>query len=217
MGQGRRRAGQLRLPLVHVLAVAHDADDHLYVGDAGVGRIRRIDKTTGIIDTVAGCGLLGYSGDGQLARQAKIGSPTAIRFDGAGNLYFTDSTYHVVRKVDRRGRITTVAGCGKGGFSPDGTHALEARIHTPFGLALARDGTIYFSDSYNHRVRRIARDSLLETVAGCDLPGDLGDRGAATSASINEPHGLCLYGEEILLISDRNNNRIKAVRLDKNP
>ena len=200
--------------LVHVLAVAHDADDHLYVGDAGVGRIRRIDKTTGIIDTVVGCGLPGYTGDGGPARQAKIGSPTAIRFDGAGNLYFTDSTYHVVRKVDTRGRITTVAGCGKEGFSADGTHALEARIHTPFGLALAPDGTVYFSDSYNHRVRRIARNSVLETVAGCDQPGDRGDGGVALSASLNEPHGLCLYGEEILLISDRNNNRIKAVRLD---
>ena len=199
--------------LVHVLSVAHDAHDNIYIGDAGVGRIRRIDQESGTIDTVAGCGLPGYTGDGGPAREARIGGPTAIRFDGKGNLYFTDEAYHVVRKVDPDGRISTVVGCGEAGFSPDGTPALQARIHTPFGLAVTGDATIYFADSYNHRVRTIAPDGTLQTVAGCDVPGDRGDGGAASAASLNEPHGLCLYGGNVLLISDRNNNRIKVTKL----
>lgn len=200
--------------IVHVISVVHDADDNIYLGDAGVGRIRRIDRQTGTIDTVAGCGIPGYMGDGGPARKAKIGRPTTIRFDSAGNLYFTDEAYHVVRKVDVSGQISTVVGCGEAGFSPDGTPATKARIHTPFGLTLATDGTLYFSDSYNHRVRRVTRSGTIETVAGCDVPGDAGDGGAARTASLNEPHGLCLVDDKILLISDRNNNRIKAVKLE---
>ncbi|MCH2203466.1 MAG: SMP-30/gluconolactonase/LRE family protein [Fuerstiella sp.] len=201
--------------LVHVLCVAHDSHDNIYIGDAGVGRIRRIDRESGTINTIAGCGLPGYTGDHGPATEARIGRPTAIRFDGDGNLYFTDEAYHVVRKVDREGRIRTVIGCGEAGFSHDGTPAAKARLHSPFGLAVTSDATIYVSDSYNHRVRTMAPDNTLRTVAGCDVPGDRGDGAAALSASLNEPHGLCLFGDNVLLISDRNNNRIKVMKLGR--
>ena len=115
--------------------------------------------------------------------------------------------------MDRSGRIETIAGTGQPGFSPDGTSARAAQIHTPFGLIVAADGRVYFADSYNHRVRRITVSGQLETVAGCASAGDAGISGPA-AAALNEPHGLCLYGDQILLISDRNNNRIKAVRVD---
>lgn len=199
--------------LVFVISVAHDADDNIYLGDAGVGRIRQIDRKSGIINTIAGCGILGYSGDGGPARQAKIGAPSAICFDAAGNLYFTDSQYHVVRRIDRQGIITTIAGKGEEGFSPDGTPALNASIHTPFGMAVSHKGTVYFSDSYNHIVRFINCNGLLETLAGVGIGGDAGDGGPARSSLLNEPHGLVLYDEEILFISDHYNNRIKAVKL----
>ena len=194
-------------------AVAHDSEDNVYVGDGEVGRIRRIDRSSGIIDSVAGCGLPGYSGDGGPARRARIGSPSAIRFDTAGNLYFTDSTCHVIRRVDREGRISTVAGRGEAGFSPDGTPALQARLHAPGGLAIGRDGTLYFSDRHNHRVRRITPNGLLQTVAGSGEGGDSGDGGPATASRLNEPLGLCLGGDDLLFISDHYNNRIRAVRL----
>ena len=199
--------------LVAPTAVAHDSEDNIHVGDGGVGRIRRIDRSTGIIDSLAGCGLPGYSGDGGPARRARIGSPSAIRFDTAGNLYFTDSTCHVIRRVDREGRISTVAGSGEAGYSPDGTPALKARLHAPWGLAIAQNGTLYFSDRHNHRVRRITRNGLLETVAGCGEGGDSGDGGPAPAARLNEPCGLCLWGDDLLFISDHFNNRIRAVRL----
>lgn len=193
-----------------VRAVALGPDGAVHVSDSG--RIRRIDPTTGRIKTVVGAGIAGYSGDNGPAQQARIGSVAAMAFDAAGHLFFADASCHVVRKVDGQGIITTVAGCGVAGFSPDGTPALVARLHKPQGLAVSHDGTVYVSDTRNNRVRRITADRTLETVAGSDTPGDTAD-GPAIAARLNEPHGLCFYGPNILLISDHNNNRIKAVKL----
>jgi sugar lactone lactonase YvrE len=188
--------------VVHVEAVAHGPGDDLYLGDA-VGRIRRIDPGTGIITTVAGCGISGYSGDGGPATAARIGAPTAIRFDRAGNLYFADRAHHVVRRVDAQsGQITTVAGLGRPGFSPDGTPAHMALLDTPWGLEVGADGAIYVADSRNNRVRRLRPGGALETVAG-------GEGGPG----LNEPHGLRLYSESVLLVSDHFANRVLALRL----
>lgn len=184
----------------------------VYIGD-GVGRIRKIDGATGKIKTVVGVGLNGYSGDDGLATKAKIGNPTAIRFDSEGNLYFSDSDYHVVRKVNKNGIISTVAGTGKSGFSPDGILAIEACLGRPYGLAIGVDNRVYVSDTLNNRVRRIGFSGVLETVAGSEVPGYSGDGGLAVSASLNQPHGLALYGDDILLISDHFNHRIRAVKL----
>ncbi|MEM7131049.1 MAG: hypothetical protein AAF702_32305 [Chloroflexota bacterium] len=197
---------------MQIEAVAVGPNGDVYVGD-GAGRIRRIDAQTGLISTVVGVGLPGYSGDGGLATQAKIGTPTAIDFDSAGNLYFADKIYHVVRRVSTGGIITTIAGYGEAGFSPDGTSATRARINLPYGLAVGPDDAVYFSDSVNNRVRRITASGELETVAGCDYAGDAGEGGAAKDARLNEPHGLCFY-DDLLLISDHYNNRIKAVRIE---
>jgi sugar lactone lactonase YvrE len=215
-GEGRWDKGDggpaLSASFSHIEALAVAANDDIYVGD-GVGRIRKIDATSGVITTVAGSGFSGYTGDGGPAQQARIGAPTAIRFDQAGNLYFTDRAYHVVRKVASDGIITTIVGSGVAGFSPDGVMARAAQINQPYGLALARDGTIYFADSRNNRVRRVTPDGRLETVAGCATAGDAGEGGVATAAQLNEPHGLCFTRQGLLLISDHYNNRIKVVRL----
>ena len=202
----------LATSLFHVQAVTHAVSGDVYVGDA-IGRIRRIDAETGFTSTVAGVGIQGYTGDGGLAVEARIGSPTAIALDHEGSLYFTDSAYHVVRKVDNRGTITTLAGTGQHGCSPDGTPATEARLDQPRGVAVNEDGTVYISDSRNNRVSRIGDDGRLTRVAGSGEGGDSGVRGPAADARLNEPHGLCLYGEDILLISDHSNNRVRAVRL----
>ena len=196
---------------MQIEAVAVGPNDDLYVGD-GAGRIRRIDAQTGLISTVAGVGLPGYSGDGGLATLARIGTPTAIEIDRAGSLYFTDKVYHVVRRVSTDGTITTIVGDGEAGFSPDGTRATSARINSPYGLAVGPDDTVYFSDSANNRVRRITANNELETIAGCENAGDFGEGGQPTQARLNEPHGLCFYGV-ILLISDHYNNRVKAIRV----
>ena len=200
--------------LVHVLSVTHGPNDDIYIGDAGCGRIRKIDAETGIITTVAGIGLQGYSGDGSSATRAKIGSPTVIRCDASGNLYFTDDMYHVIRRVDGyTGIITTIAGTGTKGFTPDGSIASESTISSPRGLALDTKGQLYFSDTGNNRVRRITENNQLETVIGSGKYGDETEPVSARKASLNEPHGLCFYGNNVLLVSDHFNNRLKVLRI----
>lgn len=198
--------------LVNVRSVQHDRNDNIFIGD-GIGRIRKIDSLTGIINTVAGIGLVGYTGDGDEATTARIGTPSAIRFDNLGNLYFSDSAYHVVRKIDEKGVISTIAGTGEPGFSMDGTLATEARLDSPFGLAIGLSGEVYISDSKNNRIRVVGTDGVLDTVAGSGQPGDTSFPNDANKSNFNEPHGLCIYGSDILLVSDYHNNRIKAIRL----
>jgi sugar lactone lactonase YvrE len=184
----------------------------LYVGDAS-GRIRVIDNSQRI-RTVAGIGRQGWSGDAGPASDARLGTPSSICFDRAGNLYFADLTQHVIRKVSTDGIITTLAGNGSRGFSPDGTPAREASLHRPFGVVVSNSGTVYFTDARNNRIRLIAPDGSLRTIAGSDDGGDSGDGGPAPLARLNEPHDLCLYGDNILLFSDHYNNRIRAVKLE---
>ena len=198
--------------LVTAQSVAIGPDGDLYVGDSA-GRIRVVEHGSGTIRTFAGNGQHGYTGDGGPASRARIGAPAAIRFDGAGNLYFADLTQHVVRKVDPDGTITTVVGTGLPGFSPDGTPAIAARLFKPMGLEVTPAGVVYFSDSRNNRVRTLTAEGRLQTVAGSDVPGYGGDGADATDASLNEPHGLAFYGPDVLLVSDHYNNRIRAIKL----
>ena len=199
--------------LVHPLSVAHAPNQDIFIGD-GVGRIRRIDARTGIITTVAGIGLAGFTGDGGPAIRARIGSPTALGLDRHGHLFFSDGDFHVIRRIDAEsGIITTVVGTGLRGFTPDGVRATDAQIASPWGVAVDSESRVYFSDSLNNRVRRVGLGGLIETVAGGANAGDLGDGHQAVAARLNEPHGLCFYGKDILLISDRLNNKIKAVRV----
>ncbi len=205
----------LHANLIAPCAVEHHPDGDLYIADASAHRIRKVDAQTGIIDTVVGNGLAGHAGDGGPADRARVGSPMSLRFDGAGNLFFCDAAHHIVRRMDARsGIVKTVLGCGEAGHSPDGTPAREARLGAPHGLEVTPDGqTIYVSDTSNFQVRAVGPDGLLRTVAGSDDGGDAGDGGAATRARLNYPYGLRLYGDDVLLISDHWNNKIRAVKL----
>ena len=112
---------------VGIMAVTHGLEDDIYLGDS-VGRIRRIAADSGLVSTVAGTGRSGYSGDGGPATAARVGSPAALCFDAAGNLFFADAAYHVIRCLRPDGQIETVAGTGRAGASPDGALARRAAI-----------------------------------------------------------------------------------------
>ena len=201
--------------LVYPAGVEHGPNGNLYIADASAHRIRKVDAITGIITTVAGNGLDGCTGNGGPATQARIGRPMSIRFDAAGHLYFPDIGYNVVRRVDAEtGIITTVIGSGDSGYCGDGTPALEAGLGTPHGVEVSADGsTLYVSDTEHFQVRAVGPDGFLRTVAGSDDGGDSGDGGPATRATLNYPYSLRLYGEDVLLISDHWNNKLRAVKL----
>ena len=110
----------------------------------------------GMIQTVVGTGEDGYSGDGGLATQARIGEAYGCAFDTKGNLYISDGRNHTIRRIDKgTGIITTVAGNGGTGGAGDGGPATAAQLNRPHGVAVASDGSIYIGDTLNHRIRRV--------------------------------------------------------------
>jgi sugar lactone lactonase YvrE len=133
------------------LGVAADALGNVYLGDPSNFRIRKVDAA-GIITTVAGTGVSGYSGDGGPAATATISSLNGLAVDSAGDVYFADTVNNAVRKINSAGVITTVAGTGKTGFSGDCGPAASAELNTPSAVAV-HDGILYIVDSNNNRVR----------------------------------------------------------------
>jgi RHS repeat-associated protein len=135
--------------------IAIGPDGSLYVADQLNNRVRRV-APSGQITTVAGTGVAGFLGDGGQATAARLNRPQGLEVGRDGSLYIADSNNNRVRRVAPSGVITTAAGTGTAGTSPEGGAATESRLRMPRGVALGPDGGLYVADFGNHRVRRIA-------------------------------------------------------------
>ena len=169
-----------------------------------------------IITTVAGTGEAGYSGDGGPAAKAVLNNPFDVAFDSAGNLVFSDTYNHCIRRIGARsGVIETVAGCGVAGDSGDGGPGPEARFNQPYGVIVGPDGAIYTADRLNAVVRKIdGRTGVVVTFAGNGAKGFSGDGGPASRAGMVEPNGLAFSRDgRRLYIADVADNRVRAVDL----
>lgn len=191
-----------------------DASGNLYVTDQSGQKIRMINPS-GIISTFAGTGLnagphsLGaYSGDGGPATAAELNNPTAITVDSSGNIYFSDQYNQRIRKVDKNGIITTIAGNGNAGYSGDGGPATAAMLNYPGGLIVDQNGDLYFADPNNNRVRKISNGTIT-TVAGNGQAG-FAD-GPASQAEFSDPFGVAMDAAGNLYIADIANNRIRKI------
>ncbi len=150
-------------------------------------------------------------GDGQKATQVTLTLVDGVAVDGEGNIYLSHRSKNRIRKIDRDGIITTVAGNGTAGFSGDQGPALKAALNFPAGLCLDQQGNLFVADRNNHRVRRIAPSGIITTVAGTGKPDWGGDGGSAVQANLNFPSDLVCGRDDNLYISDRSNNRIRKV------
>ena len=197
----------------HPMRVTGDRAGSLFVTDAHHARIRRIDTSTGIIDTVAGCGTEGYSGDGGPAVHARIASPHGSALDRHENIYIADLKNDRIRRVDAStGIITTVAGNGEHGYSGDGGPATEAMLASPIAVFATADGDLYIADHRNSRVRKVnAATGIITTVVGTGAQDFHGDGGPATHAAISLPRDVALDPDGSLYIADGANNRIRKV------
>jgi hypothetical protein len=157
----------------------------------------------GTIYTVAGTGAAGFSGDGGSARSAALNTPAGLLVDGGGNLYVSDTGNHRIRKVSPAGVITTIAGTGSGGFSGDGGPATSAQLFSPQGLALDGRGNLYVADTGNNRVRRIAPDGTISTVAGNGVQDQSEEDTPATEAALNAPAAVAVDGAGNLYVAER--------------
>jgi sugar lactone lactonase YvrE len=177
--------------------IALDRHGNLLITDGA--RIRQITPG-GIITTVAGKGTYGYSGDGGPATKATLNGPIGVFADPAGHIYIADSSNYVVREVDTKGIIHTVAGNGVAGFSGDGGPAIQASLSYPFSVVADGKGNFYIADINNARVRIVNSAGTINTYAGNGMYGNTGSGGQATSATIGGPSGL-LIGEGKLYIT----------------
>lgn len=212
--QGRGRGSEARsVSFGKPEGLAVDLQGRLHIADAVRHTVYRIEHDGGMT-RVAGTGSSGSSGDGGPAQEAMLNRPAEIRFDGEGNLYIADVFNHRVRKVDPNGHITTVAGTGEAGFSEDGELANEARLDTPWGIAIDREGRLLIADGENHRIRRVAHGGTLETVAGDGRQGYSGDGGLATAASFDVPQALFVAADGRIFIGDEHNHAVRVVDTD---
>jgi DNA-binding beta-propeller fold protein YncE len=167
-----------------------------------------------IITTAVGTGERGYRGDGGPAAEALLNGPFDVGFDAGGNLYFSDTFNHCIRRVDARTAvITTCAGCGEAGYSGDGGPAIRARFNEPYGIAVDIAGNIYIADRHNHCVRRFDRAlGIVMAFAGNGSSGFGGDGEAASCAAMVEPNGLAFDpAQRRLFIADVADNRVRVV------
>lgn len=198
---GLAGVAQFRLPWRSTV----DAQGNIYVADRDNHRIRKI-ATDGKVSTYAGIGTAGFE-DGDVAT-AKFNQPIDVVADLAGNLYVADNNNHRIRKISTDGKVTTVAGDGTGAFA-DGTGS-GARFKNPSGIALDGAGNIWVADRLNHRIRKIAPDGVVTSVAGSGTSGFTD--GAAASARFAEPYGIIVAHSGDILVADLGNTKIRRVK-----
>lgn len=190
--------------------VVTDVTGNLYIVEWHNNTVRKVN-TSGIISTIAGTGIAGFSGDGGPATAAGLNTPVGVFVDGAGNVYIGDYSNHRIRKVNTSGIITTIAGNGTAGYSGDGGPATAAQLRTPMGIYVDASGKVYFADSYYSIIRCIDLSGTITTIAGTGTNGYNGDGIQATAARLYNPYGVIMDASGDLYIADQNNHRVRKI------
>jgi hypothetical protein len=182
----------------------------MYITDHDNERVRKIN-TAGIITTIAGNGVAGYSGDGGPAIAAEMKLPCLIAMNNAGNLFFADDDNDVIRMINTSGIITTAAGNHAMGYSGDGGPATQAELDGPEGVTFDKNGNFFIADDENQVVREVNTSGIISTVAGIHWRGYSGDGGPATSAELNQPCNVTFDATGNMYIADQGNSVIRMV------
>ncbi len=190
--------------------LAVDNAGNIYIPDQTYQLVRKVN-TSGIINTVAGNGTTGSTGDGGPATNASINCANDVSVDATGNLYISDWYSNKIRFVNTSGIITTYAGNGTAGFSGDGGAATAAMFTGPMGVDFDASRSVVICDVDNHRVRHVDAAGIITTIAGTGTAGYSGDGGQATAAKLSRPVKVAFDATGNMYISDRNNNRIRKV------
>ena len=188
-----------------------DTLDNFYIADRLNERIRKVDNATGIISTICGTGVAGYSGDGGPASAAQIYSPCALAVDVLGNIYFSDGTNRRIRMINAAGIITTIAGNGITGYSGDGGPATAASLYSCRAMCRDAFGNIYIGDDYSRTVRKVNTLGIISTVVGTGTVGYSGDGGPASAAQLLSVAGITTDRSGNLYIAD--GSRIRKVTM----
>ncbi|MGH7789581.1 MAG: hypothetical protein ACRERC_22105 [Candidatus Binatia bacterium] len=199
-----------------LVAVGSAASPNLYIADYKNHRVRRVDGKSGLIETIAGNGTPGFSGDGGQGQNASLKFPLDVAVDSAGNAYIADSSNNRIRKVTPGGQISTFAGTGQQTYTGEGL-ANQVAISTPYGVAVGPDGSVYIADFGNSRVRKVGPPGctpatcVISTVAGTGTQGSGGDGGQATAATLRSPSDIAFDSNGNMFIADWGSDRIRKV------
>jgi uncharacterized protein (TIGR03437 family) len=203
---GPATAAQFLLPG----AVAADGNGSVFVVDVQSHRVRKI-AADGTISTVAGTGTPGFAGDGGAAKAAQLCFPHSVALDATGNLFIADTFNNRIRKVSIAGVISTVAGNGLVGFSGDSGPATNARLAFPYFVAVDRANGLLIADTLNHRIRKVAPDGTITTVAGNGTSGISGDGSLATAAQLSLPGALATDNSGAFFVVGLSDSRVRKV------
>lgn len=166
------------------------------------------------IETFAGTGVQGFSGDGGPATQAQMDNPFGVIRGPDGAIWYCEYTGQRVRKVTPDGVIHTIAGNGQKGYSGDGGPALQASFNLPHEIRFDAKGDLYIVDMSNHAVRKVdLKSGIITTIAGTGKAGHSGDGGPASEALLNKPHSIQFGPDGHLYICDIGNHVIRRVDL----
>jgi uncharacterized protein (TIGR03437 family) len=190
--------------------LAVDGGGNLYIADTGNHRVRKV-SAAGVISTVAGTGQNAFGGDGGLGPNAQLSLPVSLALDSTGNLYIADYGNHRIRKLATSGILTTVAGSGFG-FAGDGGKATAARLSYPRGVLVDAAGNLLIADTGNHRVRQVASNGAISTIAGNGLTDTIKEGVLATESSLAVPSGLALDRAGNLFVSTA--GRVRKIGAD---
>jgi cysteine-rich repeat protein len=192
------------------VAIAFDVLGRMFIAETANHRIRRVD-VDGSVKTIAGTGVAGFAGDGGPAALAELRNPAGVAIDNRGDVVIADTNNHRIRRIDRLGVITTIAGTGQPGDGSSGGPATATALSSPRHVAFDAQGRVLVSDTGNHRVRRLETGGTLVTVAGTGSAGFNGDNILASTAQLSRPDGLAVDPAGNLYIADANNNRIRRI------
>ena len=190
--------------------IIFNANGNLIFSDRNNNKVRMVN-VSGTINTIAGNGAFGYSGDGGQAILCELAYQTGLATDNFNNIYIVDEDNNRIRKVDTAGIIATIVGNGTQGFTGDGGAATNAELYTPRDVAFDASGNLYIADQYNHCIRKVTTSGIITTAVGTGTAGYYGDGGQATNAQLHFPRGLTFDVSGNLYIADTYNSVIRKV------
>jgi sugar lactone lactonase YvrE len=189
-----------------------DRAGNLYIADYGNHRIRKLNLRTGIITTVAGTGVNGFSGENGLATSMNLSFPNSVCADAGGNVYFSEYGNNRVRRIDAAtGQLNTIAGNGSQAFAGDGDLAINASLNQPNSVFMDNKGYLYISDNGNYVIRVITPLGLIMTVAGNGEYDYSGDGGLAHNASFKGLTSICVDSTGYIYIADGDVSVVRKV------
>ena len=195
--------------LAHPRGLAVMPDGSVLVAEPFASDVRKV-LPDGTVTTVAGTGTAGFAGDGGPATAAELDQPHGVALLPDGSFVIADALNNRIRRVLPDGTIVTMVGTGGHGFSGDGGPAADAEIASPRGVASLPDGTLLIPDSDNNRIRLVAPDGTISTVAGDGVAGFSGDGGPGTAAELDHPHAVLPLAKGFL-VADTLNDRVRRV------